>query len=76
MAIAHPEQKFHILYLFSLHITCIQNDFIQTCHKHFLLFLIDTGHEMTVVNFERFSLAVGCIFVICHKKLSILRMIL
>ena len=25
---------------------------------------------MAVVNFNRFSLAVYCIFVICHKKLS------
>ena len=31
---------------------------------------------MAVVNFNGFSLAVYCIFVICHKKLSMPRMTL
>ena len=39
-------------------------------------FLLDNGHGKPVISFKGFSLAVYCIFVICHKKLSMPRMTL
>ena len=38
--------------------------------------LPETGHGMAVVNFNGFSLAVYCVFVICHKKLYMPRVTL
>ena len=67
------EKKFHIFYLFSLRITCVKNGFIQTCRKHSSLFLTGNWTRNAIVYFNvyfnGFSLAVYCIFLICHKKL-------
>ena len=62
------EKGFHILYLFSLRITCVKLILSRRVANILHCSLPDTGHGMAVASFNGFSLTVYCIFVICHKS--------
>ena len=69
-------KKFDYLYLFSLHVACV-NFFTQMGHRHFLVLITkighgnsEIGHGMAVIYYNGFSVAIYCLLMIYQKKLT------